>query len=148
MAGVCPEDALGHLQSLHLASFKARSKTQTPWEYFSLQMDWRSLLSQEQRGFLFAYFLHGSSLKFVKLNSLSRKWPFVFRKLTLFPGSSAGKGSACNAGDLGSIPGSGRSAGEGIGYPLQCSCLENPLDRGAWRVTVHAVAKSWTWLSD
>ena len=49
-----------------------------------------------------------------------------------FPGGSDGKASACNAGDLGSIPGSGRSPGEGNGNPLQRSCLENPMDRGAW----------------
>ena len=65
-----------------------------------------------------------------------------------FPGSSAGKESACNAGDPSLIPESGRSAGEGIGYPLQYSCLENPMDRGAWWATVHGVAKSWTRLSD
>ena len=47
------------------------------------------------------------------------------------------KESACNAGDLGSIPGSGRSPGGGNGNPLQCSCLENPMDRRAWRATVH-----------
>ena len=97
-----------------------------------------------------------------------------------FPGSSAGKESACNAGDPGLTPGLGRSAGEGIGYPLQYSWaslvaqlvetwvqslgLEDPLeegmathysilawripmDRGAWRATVHGVAKSQTWLS-
>ena len=49
-----------------------------------------------------------------------------------FPGGSDGKESACNAGDPGSIPGSGRSLGEGNGNPLQYSCLENPMDRGAW----------------
>ena len=49
-----------------------------------------------------------------------------------FPGGSEGKASACNAGDLGSIPESGRSPGEGNGNPLQYSCLENPMDRGAW----------------
>ena len=65
-----------------------------------------------------------------------------------FPGDSNGKGSACNARNLGLIPGSGRSPGEGNGSPLQYSCLENPLDRGAWRAAVHGVAKSWTWLSD
>ena len=48
-----------------------------------------------------------------------------------FPGGSDSKVSACNAGDLGSIPGSGRSPGEGNGNPLQYSCLENPMDRGA-----------------
>ena len=65
-----------------------------------------------------------------------------------FPGDSAGKESTCNAGDLGSIPGSGRSPGEGNGNPLQYSCLENPKDGGAWQVTVHRVTKSQTQLSD
>ena len=60
-----------------------------------------------------------------------------------FPGGSDGKESACNAGHLGSNPESGRSPGEGNGNPLQYSCLENPMDRGAWRATVHGVAKSW-----
>ena len=55
---------------------------------------------------------------------------------------------ACNVGDPGSIPGSGRSPGEGNGNPLQDSCLENPMDRGAWWATVHGVAKSRTQLSD
>ena len=49
-----------------------------------------------------------------------------------FPGGSEGKASACNAGDLGSIPGSGRSPGEGNGNPLQYSCLENPMEEEAW----------------
>ena len=64
------------------------------------------------------------------------------------PLASGGKESACDVGDLGSIPGSGRSPGEGIGYPLQYSCLENSMDRGAWWATVHAAAKSQTQLSD
>ena len=59
-----------------------------------------------------------------------------------FPGGSDGKESACNAGDPGSIPGLGRSSGEGNGNPLQYSCLENSMDRGAWRATVHEVAES------
>ena len=54
-----------------------------------------------------------------------------------FPGGSEGKGSACNAGDLGLIPESGRSPGEGNGNPPQYSCLENPMDGGAWPATVH-----------
>ena len=58
------------------------------------------------------------------------------------------KESAWNAGDPGSIPGLGRSPGEGNGNPLQYSCLENPMERGAWWATVHGVAKSWTRLSD
>ena len=58
-----------------------------------------------------------------------------------FPHSSVGKESACNAGDLGLIPRLGRSSGEGNDNPLQYSCLENPKDRGAWRATVHGVAR-------
>ena len=65
-----------------------------------------------------------------------------------FPCGSAGKESACNVGDLGSILGLGRSPGEENGHPLQCSDLENPMDRGAWRATVHGVTKSRTRLSD
>ena len=58
-----------------------------------------------------------------------------------FPGTSAGRESAYNAGDLGSIPGLGRYPGERHGNPLQYSCLENPMDRGVWWATVHWVAK-------
>ena len=55
-----------------------------------------------------------------------------------------GKESACNAGDLGLIPGLGRSPGGEHGYPLQYSCLEKPMDRRAWLATVHGVTKSQT----
>ena len=65
-----------------------------------------------------------------------------------FPGAKDGKMSACNVGDLGSIPGLGRSLGERNGYPLQYSCLENPMERGAWRAIGHGVTKSQTLLSD
>ena len=65
-----------------------------------------------------------------------------------FPSGSDGKESACSAGDLGSIPGPGRSPGEWNGKPLQYSYLENPMDRGAWRATVHGLKKSRTQLSD
>ena len=61
-----------------------------------------------------------------------------------FPGCSLGKESACNAGDAGSIPGSGNSSGGGRGNPLQHSCLGNPLDRGAWWATVHGATESNT----
>ena len=60
------------------------------------------------------------------------------------PGGSEGKASACNVGDLGSVPESGRCPREGNGNPLQYSCLENPVDGGAWWATVHGVTKSWT----
>ena len=59
----------------------------------------------------------------------------------------SGKESACSAGDTDSIPGSGRCAGDRNGNPLQYSCLENSMDRGAWGATVHGVRKRWAWLS-
>ena len=65
-----------------------------------------------------------------------------------FPGGSEVKAAACNAGDMGLIPGLGRSPGERNGNPLQYSRLENSMDRGAWWATVHGVAKSRTRLSD
>ena len=65
-----------------------------------------------------------------------------------FPGGSDGKVSVCNAEDLCSIPGLGKSPGGDHGNPLQYSCLENPMDRGAWQATVHGFAKSQTQLSD
>ena len=63
-----------------------------------------------------------------------------------FSGGSEGKASACDVGDPGSVPGWGRSPGEGNGHPLRCSCLENPLDKGAWWTAIHGVTKSQTWL--
>ena len=74
-----------------------------------------------------------------------------FSFLFLFPYSLAGgllvKNPPANAGDRGSMPGSGRSPGGRNSYPLQSSCLENPMDRGAWWATVHGVAKSQKWWS-
>ena len=69
-------------------------------------------------------------------------------KSSIFPGGPDSKESAPKVGDWESIPGSGRSPGEGNGYPLQHSCLGNTMDRGAWQVTVHGVVKSWTRLSN
>ena len=86
--------------------------------------------------------------------ALRKSSRLCFLSLTLvslgsdFPGGSNGKASAYNVGDLGSVPESARSSGEGNNNPLQYSCLENPIDRGAWWGTVHAVAKSQTRLSD
>ena len=82
-----------------------------------------------------------------KLEEFGSKVQISFKKkkiLLLF----YGKESAFNAGVLGLIPGSGRSPGEGNGNPLQYSCLENSMDRGAWWAPVHGVSKSWTRLSD
>ena len=58
-----------------------------------------------------------------------------------FPGGSDGQESACNAGDMGSVPGLGRSPGGRQGNPLQCTCLENPMDRGGWWAAVHGLAR-------
>ena len=69
------------------------------------------------------------------------------RKIHVFPSGSVVKNLPSNARDVGLIPGLGRSSAEGNGNPLQYSCLENRMDRGAWQATVHGVAKRWTWLS-
>ena len=74
----------------------------------------------------------------LELNKKLSKGTFIF------PGGLDGKASTYNAEDLGSIPGSGISPGEGNGNPLQYTCLENTVDKGAWRATVHEVTKSWT----
>ena len=78
---------------------------------------------------------------------LSKRLLMVFLK-TVFSilvfGVLVSKESACNAEDSGLIPGLGISSGEGNGNPLQYSCPENPIDRGAWQAIVHGVAKSWT----
>ena len=78
-------------------------------------------------------------------------WSCILRwrlQESTFPGSSDSKKSTCNLGDLGSIPGLGRFPGEGNGNPLQYSCLENPMDRGARQATVHEIAKTQIQLSD
>ena len=75
------------------------------------------------------------------------KW-FYLQTSWSFPGGSDSKESSYNAGYKGSIPGLGRSPGEGNGYLFQFSCLENLMDRGAWWAAVHGVAKSWTQLSN
>ena len=85
--------------------------------------------------------------KHIQTNTHTRRntYKYIHRG---FPGGSENKASACKAGDLGSIPGSGRSPGEGNGNPLPSTCLENSMDGGAWWATAHRVAKSWTRLSD
>ena len=61
-----------------------------------------------------------------------------------FPGGSAVKNPPANAGDMGLIPGLGRSPGGGNGNPLQHSCLQDPMNRGTWQATVHGITESWT----
>ena len=83
-------------------------------------------------------------LQFIK--NLAAKLPGL--GIMGFPDGSDGKESACNVGDPGLTLESGRSPGEGNGNPPQYSCLESPMDRGAWRATAHGVTKSWTRLSN
>ena len=91
--------------------------------------------------------------KFSSIFTVFRVEPFVLYcsapiAVEGFLASSVGKESACNSGDLGLIPGSGRSPGEENGNPLQYSCWEKSTYRGAWRATVHGVVKSQTGLSN
>ena len=72
----------------------------------------------------------------------------IYENANGLPGELSGKESNCQAGDMGSIPGWGRVSGEGNGNPLQYSGLENSMDRGAWKATVHGVTKSRTRLND
>ena len=83
-------------------------------------------------------------------NLLYPPWTYLIRNPSKmgFPNGSSGRQSTCNAGDLGLIPGWGRSSGEGNGNPLQYSFLENSMDRGAWLATVHGVVKSQTTTTD
>ena len=101
------------------------------------------------------YFKNSKKKNLIKLSSKETSYPvknwardlnkhFYQRQYA----GSDGKESVCNAGDLASIPGLGRSTGEGNGNPLQYSCLENSMDRGAWRATVHGVTKRWTLLNN
>ena len=84
----------------------------------------------------------------IRENMLITWGPVTNIALDDYPGGSDGKESACNAEDMSSIPGLGRSPVEENGNPLQYSCLENPMDRGTWGVTVHGVVKSWIQLTD
>ena len=95
---------------------------------------------------LFSYRIFGYTYKLFRGKAF-----FVYVQVQIrcpFPGGSEVKASAWNAGDPGSIPGLGRSPGEGNGNPLQYSCLENPMEGGAWWATVHGVEKSRKRLSD
>ena len=104
---------------------------------FSLQKVSRVLIKHHQ---------HGQSGLQVVPDPLLYSYPVLYHGG--FPGGSDSKESACNAGDLGLIPGSGRSPGEGNGNTLQYSCLDNFMDRETWWATVHGVTESRTWLSN
>ena len=80
----------------------------------------------------------------VRYNLVTKSLPLLSQQHFCFPDGLDGKESACNAGDPGLILESGRTPGEGKGNPFQYSCLGNPMNREAWRATVHGVSKSWT----
>ena len=101
----------------------------------------QTLRDSEGQGSLACYSPWGHS---VRLNLATEKLQQQQGIDVSFPGWLSGKESACN---VGSVPGSGRSPGEGNDNSLQHSCLENPMNRGVWRASVHGVAKSQTWLS-
>ena len=83
----------------------------------------------------------GATMELTFLSNIPNVFFTILCHFLDLSGSSGGKESVCNAGDPGSIPGSGRSPRQGNGNPLQYSCLKNPMDRGAWRATVHQVTK-------
>ena len=108
----------------------------------------RGLQEAEVGGFVALFMhIHLSWTGHLTLASLSTKGIIIYHQ-SGFPGGLEGKASTCSAGDLASIPESGRSPGEGNGNPLQYSCLENPMDGGAWEAAVHGVTRSRTRLSD
>ena len=93
-------------------------------------------------------FVHFEFCRFKLSKIFCDKNSFYVPTNMIFPGGSDGKESACNAGDLGLIPGLRRSPGEGNSFPFQYSCLENSVNRKAWQATVHGIAKSWTQVSN
>ena len=104
-----------------------------------------------QNSFPLVYFLWDSdsmARKILKITTAQVTWPKYTRALGKSSYGSDGKASTCNAGDMDSITGSGRTPGEGSGYPLQYCCLENPMNRKARWAGVHGVAESWRRLSN
>ena len=99
------------------------------------QLQWRGEGLKQKTNFKIV--IQNSQIKYKRNSNNS-----TFECTRGLPGSSAGKESSCNAGDLGLIPGLGRSPAEGNSYPLQYSCLGNSMNRGAWKATVHGVTKS------
>ena len=127
------------------------SCTYWPFEYFLWRNVYSDPLSIFKLGYMpFLILSCKSSLYILDKSPLSNIWfinnfshstGFLLVSFAGFPGGSGRKESACNVGDLGSIPGSGRSPAEGNGNPFQYSCLEDSMDRGAYRATVHGNCK-------
>ena len=117
---------------------KGKAKNGLPWATTGIVGLWVGMASLTREDGVSSQPCHGEQLGLT--NPLGSTVGLVF---ICFPGSSDGKESACNASDPGSIPGLGRCPGEGNGYPVQYSCLENSMDRRGWQATVHRIAKCW-----
>ena len=113
------------------------------WETWVLSLGWEDLLEKGMatHSSILAWRIPWSVVHGIAKSRKRLTFTSLQYENTGFPGGSDSKESAYNAGDLGSIPGWGRSPGEGNGNPLQYSCLENSTDRGAWWATVHGVAE-------
>ena len=129
------------------SSWTAASLLRRFWRYFVIRLSPSKWPFYNSEWLIFKIVWCTSVFKWLVLNEL-----FLVKNLSSLghPWWLSGKESACNTGDIGdvgSIPGLGRSPRVGNGNPLQYSCLGNPMDRGAWWATVHSVTKSWTWLN-
>ena len=117
-----------------------------PQPVANIKRKWKQIMSVLEKSFSLLLLLLGLWISInVKCIPKSRS-QFLKVVYLSFPGDSDGKELACNAGDLGSMPGSGRSPGEGNGCPFQYSCLENSMNREAWQAIVHGVTNNWTQL--
>ena len=131
-----------HLWSVSLVEFECKCRGKRLWANWECVLE-HSVISDSLR----PYGLYVARQAPLSMG-FSRQGVGKTRQDNGLPWWLSGKESACNSGDTGSIPRSGRSPGEGHGNPLQYSGLGNPMDRGAWLATVHGVAKSQTRLSD
>ena len=131
-----------HLPVMQETRVRSLCPGRSPGEGNGHPLQYSCLENSMQRGAWWAT-VHGVAESWTRLSNFASS--SLLQSLT---GGSHSKESACNAGGLGSIPGSGRSPGGGRGNPLQSFCQENPMQRGAWWATVHGVAKSRTRLSD
>ena len=121
------------------------------------QRSWKHIFTQNLHVDVYSSFIQNcqnveiTKMSFSKWRHIQVKGYFIALKgneLSGFPGGSVVENLPANAGDMGSMPGSVRSPGEGNGNPFQYSCLGNPMNRGAWRATVPGVKNSWTWPSN
>ena len=144
--------------TISTASITSATTSQLQWTWQLLPLAYWLESERKQWGFMFQNKLKRLCFSWdaLDLEKRGKNWGSMqiwFKSTSLERSGSSlvaqmVKESTCNEGDLSLTPGLGRSPGGGYANPLQYSCLENPMDRGAWQATVHGVADSWTWLSD